>query len=101
MSGGYVEADRHYMGYQDRLLFNGGIVTDKERKRIYEADSYFYGIRCIDPVDGTVTELEFEPPSFYVSIRRTWRHQPPWMKLWRCFNRGPTFIIFSWQAGNT
>jgi len=66
--GGYVEEDRNYAGYQDRLLFNGGIVTDRDGKYIYEADSYFYGIRCIDPVTGTVTELKFEPPSFYVSM---------------------------------
>lgn len=68
IAGGYVEADRRYAGYQDRLLFNGGIVVDRERDCIYEADSYFYGIRRIDLVSGSVRELEFGAPSFYVSM---------------------------------
>ena len=68
ITGGYVEADRRYTGYQDRLLFNGGIVMDRTRRCLYEADSYFYGIRHIDLGAGTVNELEFEPPSFYVPM---------------------------------
>jgi hypothetical protein len=68
ITGGYVETDRRYSGYQDRLLFNGGIVMDSVRKCIYEADSYFYGIRCIDPVLGNERVLGFEPPSFYIPI---------------------------------
>jgi hypothetical protein len=65
---GYVDADRRYLGYQDRLLFNGGIVADSSRSCLYEADSYFYGIRRLDPASCTVTDLPFEPPSFYVSM---------------------------------
>lgn len=68
VSGGYVEADPRYLGYQDRLLFNGGIVMDTARKCIYEADSYFYGIRRIELATDKVTELQFEAPSFYTSM---------------------------------
>jgi len=41
-TGAFVEADRRFTGYQDRLLFNGGIVMDSMRRCLYEADSYFY-----------------------------------------------------------
>lgn len=68
IAGSYIEADRRYTGYQDRLLFNGGMVMDTAHRYIYEADSYFYGIRRIDPATGAVTELPFEPPSFYVAM---------------------------------
>ncbi len=68
ITDGYVETNRRFTGYQDRLLFNGGIVADSAGRYIYEADSYFYGIRRVDPVSGTVTELEFKAPSFYVSM---------------------------------
>ena len=68
LTGGYLEADKHYAGYQDRLLFNGGIVHDRRTGCIYEADSYSYGIRCLDPVTSTVRQLAFEPPSFYVTM---------------------------------
>jgi hypothetical protein len=66
--GGYIDADSRYLGYQDRLLFNGGLVADSMRRCLYEADSYFYGIRRIDPAIGRVTVLPFEPPSCYVSM---------------------------------
>jgi hypothetical protein len=68
ITGGFVEGDRRYRGYQDRSLFNGGIVADTVRHCIYEADSYSYGIRCIDLMTGAVNELGFEPPSFYVAM---------------------------------
>jgi len=68
VSGSYVKAERRYAGYQDRFLFNGGIVPDRVRGCIYEADSYFHGIRSIKLETGAVTELEFEPPSFYVPL---------------------------------
>jgi hypothetical protein len=68
VAGAYLEGDRRYRGYQDRLLFNGGIVTDTARRCIYEADSYYYGIRRIDPVTGEISELMPDPPPFYVPL---------------------------------
>jgi hypothetical protein len=64
----YIESDPRYFGYQDRQLFNGGIVADRERGCMYEADSYFYGIRRITLSTGAVNTVEFEPPSFYVPM---------------------------------
>ncbi len=43
-------------------------MADQTRRCIYEANSYFYGIRRVEPATGTVTDLPFEPPSFYVSM---------------------------------
>jgi hypothetical protein len=68
VTGAFIESDPRYFGYQDRLLFNGGIVADRERGCLYEADSYFHGIRRIALSTGAVNTVEFDPPSFYVPM---------------------------------